>query len=246
MKNSSQKQSKIICAQYAFKPNQLSYCGPDKNRELLEYLKSNKSDAGLQQILKNFETLFPYLKLISSENKINDPFDSRVVDAYWIGNDFLKNIRKPRLYEHLTDNLLLKKKLPVRETIKLTDKFSQNINAHHSFHVFNIWKRTGYVENPHTLFTIDECRIGWGRVLKTSPPAGGKIIKVLYKPLIFKNHKLDFGKITSKNIICDIPADIKINDWISFHWSSFCDILSLDELERLKYWTRINMEIFNT
>jgi len=195
----------------------------------------------LEQILKKFETLFPYLKLISSENKINDPFDPRVVDAYWIGNDFLKNVKKPRLYEHLTDNLLLKKKLPSTEIEKLTYKFSSNVNAHHSFHVFNIWKRTGYVENPHTLLTMDECRIGWGQVIDVQ----NKIIKVLYEPLIFNNRKLDFGKPILKDILYEISGGIKKNDWISFHWSSFCSVLSLNELERLKYWTRVNMHISN-
>lgn len=247
MKLSRQRQSRLICARYAFKPNLLNYCGPDKNRELLNYLRNNESDGGLEQILKKFETLFPYLNLISRENKINDPFDERVVEAYWIGNDFLKNIKKPKLYEHLVDDLSIKKKLPRKEFNKFNEKFINRIriNAHHSFHVFNIWRRTGYVENPHTLFTMDECRIGWGRVVEIDSPADEKIIKVLYKPLIFEKHKLNFGKIISKNIFCDIPTDVKIGDWVSFHWSSFCDILSLDELMRLKYWTEANMEIFD-
>lgn len=241
MKLPQQKQSNLICARYAFKPNNLKYCGPDQNRELLEYLKANESDEGLENILKKFETLFPYLKLISTENKIKNPFDSQIIDAYWIGNDLLKNIKKVRLYEHLTEQLSLKKKLPASELDKLTKKFTNEVNSHHSFHVFNIWKRTGYIENPHTLFTMDECKISWGQVLDIQ----NKIMEVSYEPLIFKDKKLALGPKKERKIIYELPSDIKKGDWVSFHWSSYCNILSLNELQRLKYWTSFSIKIYN-
>lgn len=240
----AQSNDLLNCARYAFKPNQLAYCGPDRNKELAEYLEKSSVDQGLAEILKKFETLFPYLKLIASENKIGNPFDQKVVEAYWIGNDLLNNIRKIKLHEHLTDNLLLKRKLPYKEFIRFEEKLkdAERGGAHHSFHVFNIWKRTGFIENPHTLFTMDECRVGWGRVIDSNQ----NTIQVGYEPLIFLNGKLSFGEFTIKNIALDAEKRMpQKNDWVSFHWSSYCKTLSLDELQNLRKWTKINLNIYN-
>src|SRR3989338_5875958 len=80
------------CSRYAFGPNRLHLCGPEKNREVLSYMSQNASDEGLKQILREFQTLHPYLVSIAQANRIRDPFDDRVVEAYWIGNELLNAI----------------------------------------------------------------------------------------------------------------------------------------------------------
>jgi len=231
----------INCAKYAFRPNELSYCGPDKNKELLQYVKAGITDGGLEDILKKFETMFPYLRLIAHSNKEDDIFSKEVVESYWIGSERLLNINKLRLYEHLAEDLMLRKKLSKFELDVVKDKVGQGANPHHSFHVFNIWRRTGYVENLHTLFTMDECRIGWGTVKEIS----GNILKVLYKPLIFKKGKIGFGDIIEKQIFYSLPGDVIVGDWISFHWSSYCEVLTAQKIYNLKKWTTININLAN-
>ncbi|MFC1612528.1 DUF6390 family protein [Patescibacteria group bacterium] len=237
-----EENSILTCARYAYRPNKLNYCGPDQNRELFEYIKAGEDDGGLEENLQKFETLFPYLKHIAYTNKKEDIFDGKIVNAYWIGNNLLKNTGNARLYYYLTDNLELKKKLARKEIENLSEKILKGANAHHSFHVFNIWKRTGHIENPHTLYTMDECRIGWGKVKGIE----NEIINVLYRPLVFENNKLKFGEIKSKKIfyeLCD--RKIKAGDWISFHWSSFCDVLNEEDVAQLKYWTVLNLKLTN-
>jgi hypothetical protein len=239
----SQKQSDILsCARYAFRPNFLKYCGPDQNGELLQYLRSAEDDGGVGEILKKFETLYPYLRLIARENKTGDLFDKKISEAYWVGNDLLANVKMARLHEHLADGLKLKKKLSQKELDLLVGKISHGANPHHSFHVFNIWQRTGHVENPHTLFTMDECRIGWGAVVAVAE----KTIDVVYEPLVFANGKLAYGAPTPKKIFYEL-RDVAVSpgDWITFHWSSFCDVLEREQLENLKKWTGINLELAN-
>ena len=232
----------LECARYAFKPNQLNYCGPDKNSELAEYLKAGESDGGLRQILQKFETLYPYLKLIARSNKKEDAFDKKISEAYWIGNDFLQNVKMTDLHGHLMDGLQLGKKISSDEREKIREKIPRGANAHHSFHVFNIWKRTGHIESPHTLFTMDECRIGWGKV----EAVNANIITVLYKPVIFENNKLAFGPVAAKNVFHELSGrQVKTGDWISFHWSSFCDVISQEELKNLRHWTSLNLELVN-
>jgi hypothetical protein len=227
------------CARFAFKPNQLQYCGPDQNKELKEYLEKLEADGGLAQILKKFECMVPNLQFIASENKITNPFDEKVVEAYWIGNDLLANTRKPQLYSYLRENT----KLMLKDKIRLGEKMEMPANMHHSFHVFKVWQQAEFAENPQILKMMDECRIGWGQVLGASKGN----IKVLYEPIIFQNQKLGFGEAIQKDIVCETKNPYpKTNDWISFHWSSYCKTLSPDELQNLRKWTKINMNIRNT
>lgn len=232
----------LCAARYSFRPNFLKYCGPDRNGELLQYLKTGENDGGLEEILKKFETLYPYLKLIARANREKNPFNRKIIESYWIGNDFLENVAPGRLFYHLADGLELKKKLSAEDIRATREKMAKGANPHHSFHVFNIWKRTGFTESPHTLFTMDECRIGWGRVVSVA----GEIIKVLYKPMVYNNGRLDFGEAVLKNIFYELKnQEVAPGDWISFHWSSFCEVLSPGQLENLKKWTAINLELAN-
>ena len=91
------------CSRYSFGPNRLHYCGPDRNSELRDYIKTNKTDPGLRGILQKFETLYPYLRHIARINNISDPFDYRVVEAYWLGNSLLDFEEKKELYNFLVD-----------------------------------------------------------------------------------------------------------------------------------------------
>src|SRR3989344_4408286 len=103
------------CSRYSFGPNRLHYCGPDANHEMKAYLKEGMSDGGLSLILKQFDTLSKYLRLIARSNNITDPFDDKVVEAYWIGNEFLDSIEKNALYRHLIDDHKLKNKISLKD-----------------------------------------------------------------------------------------------------------------------------------
>lgn len=236
----NQQGSILTCAKYAYRPNRLGYCGPDENKTLYQYIKAKENDGGLEENLKKFETLFPYLRHIAHTGKEKNIFNEKIIKAYWIGNSLLKNSGNAQLFYHLTDDLGLKKKLSQKEIDLIGEKIPKGANAHHSFHVFNIWKRTGHIENPHTLYTMDECRISWGKVLKIE----NDIIEVKYKPLIFEKGNLAFGEIVSKKIYYELQSEpVKAGDWISFHWSSFCEVLREADVIELKKWTTINLKL---
>ena len=242
LSRNKQTDGALYAARYSFRPNKLNYCGPDQNKEMFEYLAAGENDGGLEEILKKFETFYPYLKLIASANREADPFNKKVIESYWVGNDFLENIAPGKLFYHLADNLNLKKKLAASDIRAIGEKMPAGANPHHSFHVFNIWKRTGFTESPHTLFTMDECRVGWGKIQAISK----NIITALYSPLVFEKHTLAFGAPVLKNIYYELQDEvISSGDWISFHWSSFCEVLAPEQIQNLKYWTRINLDLAN-
>ena len=236
----------LACCRYAFMPNKLQYCGGDRNRLIFDYTAHAEYSPTLNAALGEFETLCPYLKLIASANKIADIFDARVVEAYWIGNDLLRNVQMKKIYNHFVDGLHLKRKIKLGQFEKIVGKIPRGALPHHSFHVFNIWQRTGHLPIAHTIETMDNCRIGWGKIIKVgknelevSAPGlkleGGKLI--LSEP---ENRKVIY-KMLGQSFVTD-PA---IGEWVSFHWGWVCDRLTEINVANLKKYTEYSLALAN-
>ncbi len=88
---------------YAFMPNKLRYCGGDDNSEMFAYALATIREPPLETILRKFTGAMPYLTLIARSNAIADPFDDRVVEAYWIGNELLDHVEVRDMYASLRE-----------------------------------------------------------------------------------------------------------------------------------------------
>jgi hypothetical protein len=234
------------CTRYAFGPNRLHMCGPDMNQEVLAYINEGATDQGLSNILKNFHTLYPYLTEIAHANNIKDPFNPRVVEAYWIGNDLLEGVSKQTFFIHLTDNLELKKKISEKSLSYLTHKIKGGARMHHSFHVFNVWRRTGHLDEMHTLESMDQCRVSSGKVLAVNGP----VITVLRKPIVMENKKLILGDEKKENVIRELQDnsiidDVKRGDTISMHWGVPCEVLTDEQHNNLIKYTTLSLTLAN-
>ncbi len=148
----------LLFARYAYAPNALGYCGADEPRTLLEYGDAKASDRGLAELARTFEGAWPYLQLIASANRIDDPLDPRVVDAYWVGNGLLDGIGSDALARHVEDRF---RGRVGRGWQDVLDAVAAGAVPHHSFHVFAVYPwlglmRTGVVDEP--LRVLDQCR----------------------------------------------------------------------------------------
>jgi hypothetical protein len=234
-----------LCSRYSYPPNSLSLCGPDRQNDLKWYSGSRQADHGTIEILTHFSTLYPYLRLIAQENKISDPFDKRVVEAYWIGNNLLKNIPQIRFAQYLSDNL--RKKIKIEELEKIMAKLAVGGLPHHAFHVTNIYKRTGYLDIPHTVETMDACIINWGKIDKIDH----QLISVSTQNLQVIGNKLTFGRSIKRNLMLQGEKDVlleklKIGDWISYHWGYVCDKLTSLQLKNLVKYTGLAIKLANS
>ncbi|RJO59002.1 hypothetical protein C4546_04195 [Candidatus Parcubacteria bacterium] len=221
-------------------------CGPEANREVFAYLKEGTTDAGLTHILQKFQTLFPYLRSIARANHIRDPFDDRVVEAYWLGNSLLESVPNQDFYKHLRDNLELKKKSNPKNFDELIQKLPQGARMHHSFHVFNVYKRTGHLEVLHTLESMDACRVSWGRVEKIDGP---KVI-LKRKPLKLLNQKLVLAEPEAFTLHRRLEADntfdeLKAGDLVTLHWYQACEIVQPENIKWLEFYTHKHLELAN-
>lgn len=236
----------LKCSRYAFGPNRLHYCGPDANRELFSYVEAGVQDPGLENLLKAFRTMYPYLKFIAQANKIKEPFDDRVVEAYWIGSELLEGVDEKKFYRHLVEEHGLKKKLDGKSFERLTAKLRQGAVPTHSFHVLDVWRRTGHIEREHTLESMDSCRISWGTVEKLDGP----FVTVETEPLIYEAGKLTLGKLVLKklnryfNAHSDIE-ELKAGDIVSVHWDVPCEVITPAQLQQLKKYTLKSIALAN-
>lgn len=237
----------ISCCRYAYPPNSLSLCGPIGEKDNLKYYSTKKIwDKGTKEILTSFATLTPYLRLIANENSIGDPFDKRVVEAYWLGNSLLSKISKKSLAVHLTEKLSLKKKLEYRQLNKILDKLRHETVPLHAFHVMNIYKRTGHLDTVQTIETMDACIINWGIVIENNPSE----IRIKTQRLARNENKLiwefNIERTVKTQGIKDLESEkVKPGDYISYHWGYFCEKISKKQLINLQYFTGLSLKSAN-
>lgn len=234
------------CSRYSFGPNRLHYCGPDANKELQELIEKDGDNFGLSHLLKQFKTLFPYLRHISKSNNIQDPFDKKVVEAYWLGNEFLDNVGKSKLYDFLISDLKVKDKLKSREFNWLEEKIGKGAVPHHSFHVLNIWDQGGHGDHIESLERMGECLISSGEVISVNGPQ----IVVSSQPLIYTAGKLALGVAAQRSLTRQLEAEydieqIKPGQIVSIHWSQPCEIITPQQAATLRKYTLQNIAFAN-
>ena len=98
----------------------------------------------------------------------------------------------------------------------------------------------------HTLESMDECRISWGKVTKIDGP----IIYANVEPLLYKNGKIYIGKPAEKRMVRRLESEydieqIKVGDTISIHWSVPCEVINAKQLKALKYYTNLHLQLAN-
>ncbi|MBA2449620.1 MAG: hypothetical protein H0V51_16490 [Chloroflexi bacterium] len=227
---------------YAFMPNRLRYCGGDDNRTLFEYGVQNVSDAGLTPLLRRFTGALPYLQLIARANNLADPFDTHVVEAYWLGNELLDRVEVRQLYDSLLERF--GKQLQGRTRELVLGKAPAGARPHHSFHVLDVHSRVG--ELGQSLATMDACRVSWGKVAVLE----GAELRVARQPLVLRDGKLVLGETRTQDIVHQVDgggfADgVKPGDWVSIHWDWACEVLTDRQRRNLERYTRYHLALAN-
>jgi len=227
---------------YAFMPNRLRFCGGDDNRTIFEYALEAVREPPLDTMLRKFHGAMPYLTLISRNNGIADPFDDRVVEAYWIGNELLERVEVRQLHEAILARA--GQHLQGRTLDWVLGKAPAGARPHHNFHVFDVHSRVG--EQSHTLETMDQCRISWGRVVSTD----GVELVVERQPLVLLEGKLALGPAETERVARQVEgrgfADVASpGDWVSLHWSWVCEVISPLQQATLERYTREHIRLAN-
>ena len=237
----------ILFGRYAFPPNQLGYCGPDDHQALFEYVARQRADKGLIELERRFEGAYPYLTLIAQANGIADPFERRVVEAYWIGNEYLERVEAAGFYRSLSERF--KTRMDNRSFHWLTSKLGLGARPHHNFHVFDVYLRAGLMRDDRAtiaLATMDACRISWGRVVAVD----GAELVVQRRALCLREGKLTLGEPEARRVTRQLDGrgfadNAQPGDHVSMHWDWACEVLSPSALRRLMRATRRSLTLAN-
>ncbi len=234
----------LLAARFSFMPNRLGYCGPEENPAMLDYLAEGYSDRGLEQILSRFPGAFPYYAFTSTANSVRDPFDSRVTEAYRIGNELLDQVELVDLYRYIEERF--NSRFPTQLLRSLLRQVPAGTRPHHNFHVFSMPVRTGHQEIPHSLETMDECRVSWGRVVA----AQGDNLLVERQPLRFAGEDITLGPPVPRSVFRRfdgkaIVTDISPGDVVAVHWGCACQKLTTRQRRCLTHYTRQHLALAN-
>ncbi len=217
----------LLFARYAYPPNSLGLCGADSPHTLLEYGDAGESDGGLAELARTFDGAWPYLALIAHANGLDDPLDTRVVEAYWVGNDLLDRVRPADLARHVDDRF---RGRIGRAGDHLIDVVAGGAVPHHCFHVFAVYPwlgllRTGVVDEP--LRILDQCRTTPAVVVAVD----GDDATAVARPLHWDGRSLALGEPAPRRVrfrqdgLTFVPH-LEAGDRVSLHWDFVCDVLS--------------------
>lgn len=237
----------LLFGRYAFPPNRLGYCGPDDHPALFQSVTQGTSDQGLLDLERRFDGAYPYLRLIAQANNIPDPFDRRVVEAYWIGNAYLERVGASPFYESLGERF--RNRMDAGTFNWLASKLEHGARPHHNFHVFEVYLRAGLTRDRHATISLnrmDACRISWGRVAEVD----GAELVVERPTLELREGKLALTDPIPMRVTRQIEgrgfADgAQVGDYVSVHWNWVCEVLDASALRRLMANTRRYMALAN-
>lgn len=228
---------------YAFMPNKLRYCGGDDNSEMFAYALAAVREPPLETILRKFTGAMPYLALIARSNGIADPFDDRVVEAYWIGNELLDHVEVRDMYASLRERYSTR--LSPKLMALVANKAPEGARAHHSFHVFDVWRTAEHLDGD-VLQTLDNCRISWGTVHAIE----GADVLVDRRPIVLHEGQLTLGALQRDRVTRLIDGKgfvtaVAPGDTVSMHWGWVCDVLTPRQQTNLSRFTDHHIRLAN-
>lgn len=233
-----------LFARYAYPPNELGYCGPGNPAAVLDQARSEISGNGAQWV-RQFDGAWPYLEAIANGSGIEDPLDSRVVQAYWVGGELLGGVESSVLVDGLHLAFGERNSTGILSELEPQD----NALAHHSFHVFVVypWVKLLRSHGSVPLSVLQNCRIRFGMVQKVHD----ELADVLTRPLQFDGHQILRGEPVLERVrwndrgfaLGPVPVPGTL---VTMHWDWLCDSISPDQGLLLEGVEDSALEIVNT
>ncbi|HEU5315559.1 MAG TPA: DUF6390 family protein [Chloroflexota bacterium] len=241
----------VLFTRYAFMPNHLERCGPlraQDNRTIFEYAVAGHTDPYFTSLLREFQAAYPYLQLIARTTGHTDPFDPAVVEAYWIGSDLLERVEVRAFHDSIRERFGAR--AGPKQLEWLLGKAPAGARPHHSFNVFDVQRFTQ--ERTHTLHNMEQCRIGWGRIVSAEPAH----YVVEHQPLEWvasaPNGRggLGLGAPRLSTVLRHMHGKgftehASLGDWVALHWGWACDLLTEPQRAQLERWTLHHLRLAN-
>jgi len=228
----------LLFIRYAFMPNHLGYCGGNENEVLLEHAVEGRPDPRLGPMLVKFTGAVPYLRTIAAANGIGDPFDLRVVEAYWLGNELLDRVEAADLYRSLDE------RFGAHLPAKLRAQVLRKPPAGAKPFVLDVYR---HLESEQVgMAAMENCRISWGQVREVD----GASVTVDRQPLVLVGGELALGPARAERVLRAFEGrgfadDLAPGDWVSVHWGWVCEALDARRLANLRRASAAHLALAN-
>ena len=236
----------LLFARFAFPPNALGLCGPDTGQALPDHVRAGRMDEELRRIAQGFEGAWPYLELIAAENDVADPLDARVVEAYWLGNEYLGHVAARAHHRDL--EVRFRDRARPGEWRWLEAKADSAARVHHSFHVLEVLPRIGLIRGglPSDMVgVLGRCLIRPAVVTAV----GEDHLEVAAPALEMADGRLRFGEPAPERLPYRAGDaygdDLLPGDLVALHWERVCGRLTPLQAARLRSVTGRNLEVAN-
>lgn len=230
-----------LCARFSIATNRLQYCGPsDAAPALYRAITRGEGLEEARTALSQFEALLPYLEAIGSGHGL-DPFDRRVVEAYWLGNSLLDGFT-PEAFRSLLA-ALARRGLPASVARSLSEHLPLHPLPHHLFHVafVGVGAVTGHVET--TLATMESCRPAWAKVIGVGPGA----LRLTRSTLRWTEGRLALGESVLQEVAYDaeVLPGVQVGSSVVLHWGWPALLLAPEEEQALRRYSELALEQAN-
>jgi len=231
---------------YAYPPNLRGFCGPADPSLLVSYGEADALDDGAIHLARQFTGPWPYLSVIAASAGILDPFDVRVVEAYWVGNRLLESIDMAVFGNQLDDSFRPRVGTSWEH---ISDAIEDGSAPHHAFHVFGVYPWVGLLTETgygQPLEILQGCRIRPGQVVEV---LGDRAV-VLSQPLTWDGRRLGLGTSTAESVHLGAGGEpfvtgVQPGDWVSLHWDWICDRIDDGRRNALQRHTAQQLRIVN-
>jgi len=199
---------------------------------LRQAITSRQETSGVREVLDQFPHLHAFQGALGQISGL-DPYDPKIQEAYWIGNDLLKSVDREDAQKVLLQ-FYKRSELPREYMNELNDVLSKPAILHHNFQVAKIavidsggmWDRLDPVNN---------CMVRSADISEISDDR----IKVNAVRLIKNRHEFSLEKKDEfvkydQNLV----GNLKTGDKVALHWGTVAMELSKDQEEQLIYWTQ--------
>ena len=222
-----------LAARFSYSPNKQGYCGLGSAEEAFMRCVQEGSCERVPEELSHFITLFPYLKTIAAVKNCS-PYDYAVIEAYWIGNEHLRDF--PIEGYALLLAAFEEQGVPSWLTQKVKQKVPTHFIPNHLFQVLHVGVGQASGSVPFTLESINHCMIRWGEVMHIDESSGAASIRT--QSLVQNKHRytLKDEDLTLQNDASPWHA-LRSGDHVALHWNRVAKILTEAEISQLRLWT---------
>jgi hypothetical protein len=230
-----------LCARFSIATNRLQFCGPsDAEPMLYRAITRGTGEDVARTALSKFEALYPYLAALGAKHSL-DPFDERVVEAYWIGNSLLDGFSGEEFRRLIL--ALARRGLPRTTAERLIAHLPPRPVPHHAFHVafVGVGEVTGHVET--TIANMEACRPG----LATVVARDAEFLTVERGPLRLRDGRVELGPPASSRVRYDpkILPEVAVGDRVAMHWDLPALRLTDPQAKALDRYTRESLDAAN-